>query len=127
MAIHPLDELPRCEVPRITTRVLAGAALGATTCEVWQQWMTAGQYIPLHYHTVEEVLVLLRGTVEMTLGQRRQEVTAPASIIVPPHTVHGMEHRGDQEVELLAFFPVIQPGVYAPDGTLTVLAWQEGA
>ncbi len=126
MPIFPHDEIPWLVIDRITTRVLVSRKNRAANTEVWQQWMTGGGHIPLHYHEVEEVLVILRGRVEVALNEETREVNGPATILVPPLTIHGMRQLGDEQVELLAMFPVTDPKVFSPEGNETVLPWQDG-
>lgn len=118
------ERLTISETPRITTRVLVNAASGAKATEVWQQWMKPGGFIPLHYHEVEEVLILIRGRVELTQGVETTTVEGPATILVPPRQLHGMKQVGEEQVELLAFFPTVSPGVFSPEGKLVRLPWQ---
>jgi quercetin dioxygenase-like cupin family protein len=60
---RPLEVLPRGR-----RRIVASRDLGATATYVFEQWLPAEGYIPLHYHDVEEVVVIMRGELEVTLA-----------------------------------------------------------
>jgi quercetin dioxygenase-like cupin family protein len=119
------DALPMHTVPRIRTRILVGDESGAETTTIWEQWIEEGGHIPLHYHEVEEVLVILSGSLVVTLGDSTETVTAPATIVIPARQTHGVEFNGSETIHLLAFFPAKNPKIFAVDGSLRPLPWQD--
>ena len=125
MTIFVHDELPIHTVPRMKTRIVADARSGLSSTAIWEQWIGPQGYIPLHYHNEEEVLVFLSGSILVTLGETTTQVTAPVTVVVPQREVHGLRPVGDEEVHLLAFFPVAEPKIYAPDGTLRPFPWED--
>jgi len=125
MSVFANDELPIHRVSRISTRILASKDTGAQDTTIWQQWLGPGNFIPPHYHDAEEVLVLLQGQLELELGGTVQTVSAPATIIVPAHQVHSMQQAGDSTVELLAVFPHGEPKIFAVDGSLRPMPWED--
>ncbi len=125
MPVFDNDDLPVHSVPRIKTRVLVDRSSGATATSVWEQWIHTEGFIPPHYHDVEEVLVILRGSIDLTMGERRQVVDSPATVLIPPNEIHELRPAGDEEVHLLAFFPVPNPIIYAPDGTVRPMPWED--
>ena len=92
---------------------------------MWEQWIHADGYIPLHYHEEEEVLVILAGAITLTLGDEKLAVRSPSTIVVPAHALHAVEPSGTDEVHLIAFFPVTAPKIYAPDGTQRPFPWED--
>lgn len=125
MQILPHAELPIVEVPRIRTRVHAGHGTSAADTSVWEQWIAADGFIPLHYHDVEEVLVFLAGHVELMQDDRTTRVAAPATVIIPAGQVHGVRPAADAEVHLFGAFPTAAPRIYAPDGTPRPMPWDD--
>lgn len=119
------EERKKHAVPRITTRVLVGADSGAAATAVWEQWLAPGGFIPLHYHEVEEVLELLAGSVEVTMGDKVAIARAPATVLVPARLVHAFKQVGSDEAHLLAFFPTADPVIFAPDGSVRPLPWDD--
>ncbi len=118
------DQLPIREVPRIKTRVLVDGSR-SESLTTWEQWIGPGGHIPVHYHEMEEVLMLLAGQIELTVADETRVVTAPANILVPAGVVHGLKPTGDVEVHLLAMFPSADPKIFSPDGTLRPLPWED--
>ena len=125
MAVFLHDSLPVHRVPRIQTRILVGEGSGAAATAIWEQWIETGGYIPLHYHEGEEVLVILSGSVDVTLGEEQVTVPAPATIVVPAHQIHGLRPTGSEQVHLLAMFPEKSPQIFDPQGTLRPLPWED--
>jgi len=125
MAVFYHESLPVHTVPRIQTRILVGDASGAAATTIWEQWIEAGGHIPVHYHEVEEVLVLLAGCVDVSLGEERVKVLAPATIVIAPHQLHGLQHAGTEQVHLLAMFPEKSPQIFDPEGNLRPLPWED--
>ena len=125
MSVFADGVLPVHTVPRIQTRILIGDDSEATSTTIWEQWIEPGGHIPLHYHEVEEVLVLLSGSIELVLGDKRETVQAPATILVAPRLVHGVQHVGAEQVHLLAMFPKKSPQIFDPAGNLRPLPWED--
>ncbi|MDA0281771.1 MAG: cupin domain-containing protein [Planctomycetota bacterium] len=125
MPIYPHNTLPIHAVPRIRTRVLVSSERGAVETAVWEQWIEADGYIPLHYHEVEEVLVFLNGEVELTICDEVTVVAAPATVIVLSGQIHGLKSVGLQQVHLMAFFPTAAPSIFSPDGSRRPPPWED--
>ena len=105
---RPLEVLPRGR-----RRILASRDLGATATCVFEQWLPAEGYIPLHYHDVEEVVVIMRGALEVTLAGQQQLTSAATTLVIPAGAVHGMRAGPDSgEVYLLAFFPSVESKMF---------------
>ena len=127
MPVFANDDLPVHAVPRISTRILVGKSSGAHETAVWEQWIRPDGFIPLHYHEVEEILVILTGSICLTLGDEDLVVSSPATILVPPRQIHGLRTAGDDDVHLLAFFPTADPTIISPEGTLRPMPWDDRA
>ena len=119
MPIIKHNTLPLEVLPRGRRRILASHDLGATATCVFEQWLPAEGYIPLHYHDVEEVVVIMRGELEVTLADEQQLAAAETTLVIPAGAVHGMRPVPDSgEVHLLAIFPSVEPKMFLPDGSL---------
>jgi quercetin dioxygenase-like cupin family protein len=94
---------------RLPGHKIVTAEAGAKDCELWEQFMEQGGEIPIHYHDCEEIITFLSGQVEVTIGQEKTLVRAPASIFVPPHIMHGFRNPNPERVHLLAFFSASGP------------------
>ena len=96
-------------LPDGTERVLrsiANEALGAMSGSVHENVVIAGATVPMHKHTVEEIIVCLSGTAECSLsGETPQKYQTGSVIIIPPNTPHTIRNIGTGLLRQLAFFP----------------------
>ena len=124
MPIIRHDTRPLEVLPRGRRRVLASRDVGATATYVFEQWLAPEGYIPLHYHDVEEVVVLMQGELEVTLAGEQQLVAAATTLVIPAGALHAMRpHPDSGEVYMLACFPSSEPKMFLPDGNLYT-EWQ---
>ncbi|MEW6128159.1 MAG: cupin domain-containing protein [Acidobacteriota bacterium] len=67
---------------------------------------------PDHFHTYEEVIVILRGTGRMWAGKTHTPIAQGSCIFLPKKQVHCLENTGDGELRLLGiFYPAGSPAV----------------
>lgn len=64
-----------------------------------------GDRIPLHRHDVDEVVTILDGSGEYTLGSEVQAVGAGDAVFIPAGVVHGTRNVGDVPLHIHAVFP----------------------
>ena len=64
-----------------------------------------GDAIPLHRHAVDEVVLVLEGTGEMTLADSVRRVDGGATAFIAAGTVHGIRNTGTAEIRYVAVFP----------------------
>ncbi|MCE7987433.1 MAG: cupin domain-containing protein [Caldilinea sp. CFX5] len=67
--------------------------------------MAPGDCIPLHVHTIEELIIIDEGSAEVTLGQERRTVGAGAVVFIPAGVPHGTRNLGAAVLRLHAVFP----------------------
>lgn len=67
--------------------------------------LAPGDRIPMHQHTVEEVLLVDEGKVEVRLGEARRVVSPGAVVFIPAGTVHGFANVGAGVARIHAVFP----------------------
>lgn len=113
------------KLDRVTHRNIVTPEIGARQMEVWEQFMPDKRgYTPLHYHDVEEVILVLGGDLTATIGDETSEVEAGTTLFIPPKVVHGLRNNSKKIAHLIAVFPTINPNIYEPDGKLAKRAWQ---
>lgn len=78
----------------VVTTPIVTALQGATSICVFEQMVLPGAGAPLHWHETEEVLMLIEGEAEVSVGDQLIVVSAPASILVPPGTTHAFKNVG---------------------------------
>lgn len=68
-----------------------------------------GAGAPLHVHEDDELIVILKGELEVRLGSVTKLVGPDHTLAVPPNVEHGFTVVGSTEAEFLVFFPVPDP------------------
>lgn len=63
----------------------------------------------LHLHEDDELIVILKGELEVRLGDETRIVGPDHTLAIPPNVEHGFSVVGSGEAELLIFFPVPNP------------------
>jgi quercetin dioxygenase-like cupin family protein len=71
---------------------------------VFHERIAEGDRIPLHQHTVEEVLFVDEGQIEARVGNERRVVGSGATVFVPALTPHGFENVGEGAARIHAVF-----------------------
>lgn len=87
------------------TSPIATPSQGASEVSVIRQRQQPGGTNPLHTHDREEVLVMLAGGLQVTLGDEPRLVDAGDAVVIPAGTPHKLENTGDQEAEWLIVAP----------------------
>lgn len=73
--------------------------------------IAAGDRIPLHTHPISEVIVILEGSPEVTLGDDTRQVGPGTVVFIPAGTAHGTRNAGTSPVRIHAMFPSEQIGI----------------
>lgn len=72
---------------------------------VFYERIAAGDRIPLHVHSINEVLFVDEGTLEVHLGKESRTVGARAIVFIPSFVAHGFRNVGDATAHVHAVFP----------------------
>ena len=94
--VKPLEVVPGCRM-----RTPYGEHLMFSYLE-----MDEGAEVPLHDHPHEQGGMLLKGTMELTIGDEVRRGEAGAMFIIPPNTPHRAVAVGGPAVVLDVFSPV---------------------
>ena len=68
-----------------------------------------GTGAPLHTHTVDEIIVITEGALEVRIDGETHIVESNHTIAIPPGAEHGFKVVGDRPARLLVFFPTLDP------------------
>ena len=74
-----------------------------------------GTGAPLHTHTVDELIVVMSGVLEVRIDGETHRVEKDHTLAVPPGSEHAFKAVGDEPAELLVVFPTMDP--YTPEHT----------
>lgn len=94
--IRPVEPVPGCRM-----RTPYGQNLMLSYLE-----MDAGAEVPLHNHPHEQGGILLKGRLQLTIGDETRVVEAGAMFIIPPHVMHRAVAIDGPAVVLDVFSPV---------------------
>lgn len=72
---------------------------------VFYERIAPGDRIPLHQHTLPEVLFVDEGRIEATIGDERATAEPGDTVFVPARTSHGFRNVGKETARIHAVFP----------------------
>jgi mannose-6-phosphate isomerase-like protein (cupin superfamily) len=76
----------------VMTRMRVSALLGGHQLCIFDQFCDYGLGAPIHIHAVEEVLEVIDGRAEISLGNESAILTANQSIVIPAGMKHGFRN-----------------------------------
>ena len=86
---------------------LADAALGSHSLSIEATIVAPNSRIPRHIHTnAEEAMIILEGTVDVTLGRQRITVGTGQTVLAPAGAIHGFVNRYEEPARMLCVSPV---------------------
>lgn len=68
-----------------------------------------GAGAPLHTHSMDELIVIMEGTLEVRIDGETHQVGKDHTLVIPPGAEHGFRVVGEQTAHLLVFFPTLDP------------------
>jgi len=111
--------------PGYRTFALAGPDQGVK-CVASYSIIEPGSGAPLHYHNeVDEILIVVEGTLELRLGDMTQLVERDHTVSIPARTPHAFTAVGPSPVRMILFVP--QSGAIADATTYLEGAAPAGA
>ena len=123
-SIREIADIDKIIHPAVVHQTLIGPEQSQRV-EVWYQRAKPGKPTPTHYHSGEEIIVVLQGCGWCKVGDEKVEF-GPASVIsVPAGTRHQLATTGDEEMVALSILetPV---EVFNRDGEVIELPWPYG-
>ena len=106
MHVFRNEELEFIETPGANATVgLATPSRGAEEVSVIRQRQQPGGGNPPHFHDREEVMTVIRGSVDVTIDGSRTTLRAEDTMVIPAQTVHQLSNSGESEAEWLLVGP----------------------
>ena len=68
-----------------------------------------GAGAPLHTHSIDELIVIMEGTLEVSMDGETSTVGPNHTVVIPPGAEHSFRVTGDATAHLLVFFPALNP------------------
>ena len=110
--------------PGVLTRMCISALNGAKALCVFEQWCRPGSGAPLHRHEVEEILLVLNGTMEIQVNGTLLVLQADESVIVPAGIVHGFQNAGNGELHVQAILAAAYFEAWSSPGGIQTIRWR---
>jgi quercetin dioxygenase-like cupin family protein len=92
------------ETARVSGTFPFSAAVGNKSTAMVYFELAPGKRLPIHTDTAEEILFILEGTAEVTLGDERVIASAGNLALVPALVPHGLRNIGENRVRVIGFF-----------------------
>lgn len=103
MSIRILDPQPLEDWrDGVRTSMRVSSVVGAHQLCIFEQLCAPGLGAPMHLHAVEEVLEVMEGQAEITIGDDRTLVSVNQSILIPAGVRHGFVNIGAQTLRVRA-------------------------
>jgi quercetin dioxygenase-like cupin family protein len=80
------------------------AATGNATTSMVYFEIEPGHRLGTHTDSAEEIVVVLQGTVEATLGDERGQLSAGGAVLIPAMVPHGVRNIGNETARCIGFF-----------------------
>jgi quercetin dioxygenase-like cupin family protein len=110
---------------RVKVNFPFSAATGNQSTAVVYFEIEPGHYLGTHTDSAEEILLILTGTVEVTLRDEQTQASAGQAALIPALAPHGVRNMGDETARCIGFFssPIVESTFerpLMPFGTRTV-------
>jgi quercetin dioxygenase-like cupin family protein len=89
---------------RITFKFPFYAATGNESSSVVYFKIEPGHYLGTHTDSAEEIVLILSGTVEASLGDETGQLSAGQAVLIPEMVPHGIRNIGDETARCVGFF-----------------------
>ena len=74
-----------------------------------------GTGAPLHTHEIDELIMIMEGTLEVRINGETHTVGKDHTVVIPPRAEHAFKVVGDKAAKLIVFFPHMDP--YSSENT----------
>lgn len=89
---------------RITCNFPFYAGTGNESSAVVYFEIEPGAYLGTHTDSAEEIVLILSGTVEASLGDESGRLSAGQAVLIPAMVPHGIRNVGDEKARCIGFF-----------------------
>lgn len=119
VVVRLADQEARAATGARQFRLVTDPCVGCASVTQFVGYIPPGR-APDHFHTYDEVIVVLAGQGELHIGDVHEPLRRGSCIHLTPRLVHSLENHGDSTMRVLGIFrPAGSPAeAYYPDGTL---------
>ena len=90
---------------RLSICKVVNGEVGATQQSVWRIEHEPGEVVAAHWSEYEEVIVVLEGDGQATIGHETFVIGPDMSLILPAHTLHSYRNTGAGYLKVMAILP----------------------
>lgn len=122
--VRPIAEIDKYIHPAVVHQTLVNTEQSKNV-EIWMQTSAPGKPTPTHYHSGEEIVIVLKGTGWCQVDGRRTDFGPHTVLTIPAYTPHKLCTTGDAEMQAIAILetPV---EIFDRDGERIRLPWPHG-
>lgn len=91
--------------PKVERQELICKAMGAKGISMGEITIQPGGEIPMHFHSVEDCVLLRQGSGEIHIDGQVNQVQAPMTILIAPGTKHKVVNSGTEPIRIIYGFP----------------------
>jgi len=100
------DDIPVEQMyPKVVRKELIGKRIGAKTITMGEITIQPGGEIPMHFHSVEDCVLLRQGSGEVHIDGEVHKVAAPMTILIPSGLKHKVVNTGGEPIRIIYGFP----------------------
>ena len=100
-SLRKIEEIEKIVHPAVIHQTLVGKKQ-ADSVEIWYQTAKPGKPTPTHYHSGEEIIVILQGSGWCKVDGSRSDFEPNTVITVPANTPHQLATTGEEDMVALA-------------------------
>ncbi len=123
MGIIDNTQVETFALPGIKHQTVGGHKQGVRSMEVWVQTIAPGASTPMHCHACEEVIVILSGSGECTVGGKKSNFGPNSTLIIEPDIVHQIVNSSTDEMKLVAALGMAPVRVKTAEGESLPVPW----
>ena len=101
-AAEPMDD-KTARIPVVTKED------GAASLTIRELVMQDGSALRLHTHPTDEAIILLKGRVEMIVGDESHTGSPGDTLLAPPEILHRLVNSSGSEARMYTIFPTDNP------------------
>ncbi len=122
----PLCALDQGALSGLRHRTVIDHLGGAAALALWLEEHEPGFVVPLHLHDCEEIISVIEGGIEASIGEKKIQVAAGQSILIPAREPHGFRVTRGAPFKMFAIFSSANPKIFRTDGTESTPPWRGG-
>jgi len=119
------EEVEMFVLPGLKHQTVGGLKQGVRSMEVWMQTIAPGASTPVHRHDCDEVILILSGSGECTVGGETTRFGPNSTLILEPDAIHQIINTSAEEMRLVAALGMGPVRVKTGEGDPLPVPWEQ--